>query len=136
MISDRARERRVCTVCGRSYGWRKKWERDWRQLRYCSKRCSSRRLGRTDFRLEEALLLLLNRAGRGALVAPREAAKLVDKLGWQSLSDAALDAARRLGSRGAVELLDAGRPVDSDSAKRSVLVRLPRVEARDHAVAS
>lgn len=136
MIHNHTRERRICTVCGRSYGWRKKWERDWRQLRYCSKRCSRRRLGRTDYRLEEAMLLVLNRAGRGVLVAPREAAKFVDKVGWQSLADAALDAARRLSSRGEVELVEAGRVVDCDSAKRSVMVRLPRVEVRDRALAS
>lgn len=28
-----------CQRCGRSFAWRKKWERDWEQVKYCSERC-------------------------------------------------------------------------------------------------
>ncbi|MCH2159825.1 MAG: DUF2256 domain-containing protein [Oleiphilaceae bacterium] len=28
-------------MCQRPFTWRKKWERDWEQVKYCSKRCSS-----------------------------------------------------------------------------------------------
>ena len=28
-----------CAACGRPFTWRKKWERCWDQLRYCSDRC-------------------------------------------------------------------------------------------------
>lgn len=30
---------KVCPVCHRSFSWRKKWERDWDNVTYCSKRC-------------------------------------------------------------------------------------------------
>jgi hypothetical protein len=30
---------KVCLVCGRPFTWRKKWERDWDQVKYCSERC-------------------------------------------------------------------------------------------------
>jgi hypothetical protein len=30
---------KVCPVCDRAFRWRKKWERDWEQVRYCSKAC-------------------------------------------------------------------------------------------------
>ncbi len=36
---------KTCPVCGRPFTWRKKWERDWDNVRYCSERC--RRTGRT-----------------------------------------------------------------------------------------
>jgi len=29
-----------CLQCGRPFTWRKKWERDWNEVKYCSKRCS------------------------------------------------------------------------------------------------
>ncbi|WP_439633288.1 DUF2256 domain-containing protein [Glycocaulis sp.] len=29
-----------CASCGRPFTWRKKWERVWDEVRYCSKRCS------------------------------------------------------------------------------------------------
>ncbi|WP_207919188.1 MULTISPECIES: DUF2256 domain-containing protein [Methylobacterium] len=28
-----------CAQCGRPFAWRKKWERVWEEVRYCSDRC-------------------------------------------------------------------------------------------------
>jgi hypothetical protein len=28
-----------CLVCGLPFTWRRKWARDWEQVRYCSERC-------------------------------------------------------------------------------------------------
>ena len=33
------RPSKVCVACGRPFAWRKKWERDWEQVKYCSERC-------------------------------------------------------------------------------------------------
>jgi hypothetical protein len=30
---------KVCECCQRPFAWRKKWERDWANVRYCSDRC-------------------------------------------------------------------------------------------------
>lgn len=30
---------KVCLACGRPFAWRKKWERCWDEVRYCSDRC-------------------------------------------------------------------------------------------------
>lgn len=30
---------KICLSCGRPFAWRKKWARDWAQVRYCSDRC-------------------------------------------------------------------------------------------------
>jgi hypothetical protein len=30
-----------CAHCGLPFNWRKKWERDWEHVKYCSKRCQS-----------------------------------------------------------------------------------------------
>ena len=32
-------EPKVCAACGRPFEWRKKWERAWDEVRYCSERC-------------------------------------------------------------------------------------------------
>ncbi|MCF2859561.1 DUF2256 domain-containing protein [Pseudoalteromonas sp. SMS1] len=32
-----------CVVCQKSFTWRKKWQRDWENVKYCSKRCASKR---------------------------------------------------------------------------------------------
>jgi hypothetical protein len=30
---------KLCTVCQRPFTWRKKWERCWEEVKFCSKRC-------------------------------------------------------------------------------------------------
>jgi hypothetical protein len=30
---------KVCLTCARPFTWRKKWERDWENVKYCSDRC-------------------------------------------------------------------------------------------------
>ncbi|MDB4152795.1 DUF2256 domain-containing protein [Flavobacteriaceae bacterium] len=30
---------KICPSCERPFSWRKKWERDWEQVIYCSKKC-------------------------------------------------------------------------------------------------
>jgi len=34
---------KICPVCHRPFSWRKKWERSWEQVLYCSKKCSGER---------------------------------------------------------------------------------------------
>lgn len=33
------RPSKVCAACGLPFSWRKKWERDWENVKYCSERC-------------------------------------------------------------------------------------------------
>ncbi|MEP3478628.1 MAG: DUF2256 domain-containing protein [Fuerstiella sp.] len=30
---------KICKTCGLPFSWRKKWERDWPNVQYCSQRC-------------------------------------------------------------------------------------------------
>ena len=30
---------KLCVVCGLPFSWRRKWARDWEQVKYCSDRC-------------------------------------------------------------------------------------------------
>jgi hypothetical protein len=34
---------KVCLVCGRPFSWRKRWERVWEDVKYCSDRCRAKR---------------------------------------------------------------------------------------------
>ncbi|MFP5429703.1 MAG: DUF2256 domain-containing protein [Gammaproteobacteria bacterium] len=38
---------KTCMACLRPFQWRKKWERHWEQVRYCSERCRRARSTRT-----------------------------------------------------------------------------------------
>ncbi|ACO46756.2 hypothetical protein Deide_17805 [Deinococcus deserti VCD115] len=33
------RPSKICAGCGLPFTWRRKWARDWDQVRYCSDRC-------------------------------------------------------------------------------------------------
>ncbi|MFA6965134.1 DUF2256 domain-containing protein [Bosea sp. (in: a-proteobacteria)] len=33
---------KTCRVCGRPFTWRKKWERVWDEVKFCSQRCRSK----------------------------------------------------------------------------------------------
>jgi len=28
-----------CIVCGRNFSWRKKWEKVWKEVKFCSEKC-------------------------------------------------------------------------------------------------
>jgi hypothetical protein len=30
---------KICVACGRPFRWRKKWQRDWADVKFCSERC-------------------------------------------------------------------------------------------------
>ena len=35
----KSKENKICKVCNKPFSWRKKWERDWENVIYCSERC-------------------------------------------------------------------------------------------------
>lgn len=112
---------KACAVCGRRIEWRKKWERDWDSVRYCSKACRRRKLNDTDRDLEAAILGLL--ASRGGTICPSEAARVVDPDGWRDLMEDTRMAARRLVAAGEVEITQHGRAVDCSTAKGAIRIR-------------
>ncbi|MFP7571354.1 DUF2256 domain-containing protein [Marivita sp. S2033] len=34
---------KICPTCARPFTWRKKWEKSWNDVRYCSQRCRTTR---------------------------------------------------------------------------------------------
>lgn len=45
MIKKADLPQKICLTCGRPFSWRKKWERDWAFVKYCSDRCREARQG-------------------------------------------------------------------------------------------
>ncbi len=35
---------KICIVCDKPFAWRKKWARDWEQVKFCSERCRRTKL--------------------------------------------------------------------------------------------
>lgn len=36
---------KICVTCGRPFEWRKKWEKVWDEVKYCSKACRAQKPG-------------------------------------------------------------------------------------------
>ena len=117
---------KVCAACGRTFAWRRKWARDWDQVRYCSDACRRHGVDATDAALEAAILeLLASRAG-GATICPSEAARAVGGEDWKPLMEPARRAARRLVAAGSLEITQGGRVVDPSTARGPIRLRRTR----------
>lgn len=120
---------KICRACGRTFEWRKKWERDWNEVEYCSAACRRRGVTDTDRRLESAILELLDERATGATICPSEAARSVggdDEDEWRPLMEPARAAARRLVADGRVVITRKGQVVDPSTAKGAIRIRLSR----------
>jgi len=121
-------DEKTCAACGRRITWRKKWERNWASIRYCSDGCRTRRLGKVDQDLETAIRSLLSERASGASICPSEAARRVASAGptpddWQTLMEPARAAARRLVAQGEIEITQRGSRVDPSTARGPIRLR-------------
>ena len=98
-----------CAACGRTITWRRKWERDWEQVRYCSTAC--RRAGAPGPALLDALLAL----------APVDLDDAAARLGAER--EPVRAAARLLVADGRGRLVQRGRTVDPSTARGPVELR-------------
>lgn len=117
---------KICVVCGRTITWRKKWARDWADVKYCSDACRRRAHGAqstVDTNLDQALASLLAERGATKTVCPSEVARAVGGEQWRELMEPARAAARRAVARGDAEITQRGRVVDPTSAKGPIRIR-------------
>ncbi|MGJ9423566.1 DUF3253 domain-containing protein [Aeromicrobium sp. CF3.5] len=123
-------EDKTCDACGRTIQWRKKWERDWEQVRYCSAACRKRGVTTTDQALEDSIRELLGSRSAESSICPSEAAKAVssgtDADAWRDLMEPARRAARRLVAAGEVQITQRGAVVDPSTAKGPIRIRRAR----------
>ena len=118
---------KICIVCGREFQWRKKWERNWKEVKYCSKACRSAGLKEIDRKLESTILQLLRSRQSGATICPSEAVRKLgrgDESQWRSLMEPARRAARRLVHQGKIDILQGGKVVDPSKFKGPVRLKL------------
>ncbi len=120
-------ETKLCVTCGRKITWRKKWERDWQSVRYCSDGCRQHKPDAHDAALEKMILELLTARGRDKTICPSEAARAVAgeaREEWEPLMERARSAARRLVAAGRIVITQKGRIVDGSTARGPIRLRL------------
>lgn len=115
---------KTCRSCGRSFSWRRKWARDWDEVRYCSAACRRTGVGSLEMDLEDRVLGLLEHRRAGATICPSEVARSIPGVeDWRPLMEPVRRAARRLVAAGRVEILQQGRVVDPDRARGPIRIR-------------
>ncbi|MFC5678470.1 DUF2256 and DUF3253 domain-containing protein [Aeromicrobium endophyticum] len=119
-------EPKTCAACGRTIEWRKKWARDWDDVRWCSAACRRRKVTDQDADLERRVLAMLAGRARTSSICPSDVARAVAPDDWRPLMEPVRQAARRLVQRGEVEITQKGSVVDPSTAKGPIRIRLPR----------
>ena len=116
-----------CATCGRTITWRKKWERDWENVRYCSDACRRGKRSDGGATLEAEILSKLGERARGATICPSEVARsLAPDDEWRALMEPVRQAARRLVAKGVLDITQGGHVVDASTAKGPIRLRLRR----------
>jgi hypothetical protein len=122
-MPGRAGDAKTCLSCGRQMQWRKSWERNWDDVRFCSAACRKSKVGDADRALEAAIVSLLEQRSSSASICPSEAARVVGGDDWRELMEPARRAARRLVAQRMVEITQKGRVVDPSFAKGPIRIR-------------
>jgi hypothetical protein len=116
-------DEKICLSCGRVMTLRKKWSRNWDEVRYCSDACRRRKVSDIDLRLQQTILELLAARPPSASICPSEAARAIDPTNYDALMEPARRAARRLVARNLVVITQGDRVVDPSTARGPIRIR-------------
>ena len=113
-------------MCGREIEWRRKWERSWAEVKYCSEACRKRKGSVAAGGFEADILALLAQRARGASICPSEIARARSPASeeWRTLMEPVREAARRLVVQGRVVITQQGHQVDPSTARGPIRIRL------------
>jgi hypothetical protein len=113
---------RICASCGRRFEWRRAWERNWDDIRYCSDACRRSRPGRFERRIENEIIEALGRR-LDRSICPSDVARRIDPNDWRRLMEPVRRAARRLAAAGTVEITQHGKKVDPAAFRGPIRIR-------------
>ncbi len=120
-----SRKSKLCEVCGRTIEWRKKWERSWESVKYCSDQCRAKKAETkaSGAKYETTILEILHSRAQGLTMCPSEVLASSDKKNPE-LMERVREAARRLVAQGKIEILQRGRVVDPSAFRGPIRLRL------------
>lgn len=110
---------KFCQVCGRIIEPRKKWARDWENVKYCSEKC---RRNKKAPSYESQILELLDKRGAGKTICPSEVLEGEDKKN-KILMEQVRSSARKLVAEGQIVITQNGNVVAPSTAKGAIRLR-------------
>ena len=117
---------KICLNCGRPFEYRKKWAKNWDEVKFCSDRCRSEGRGsgkKQSEDLQNEILQLLKVRGPGKTICPSELLQAEDKHN-PILMESVRQAARLLTHAGKIEITQKGKVVDPSDFRGPIRLRL------------
>lgn len=113
---------KICESCGREFEFRKKWEKNWPSIKYCSDEC---RKNKNRFDFKPAILELLQLRGPHKTICPSEVL-LENQKSDQVMMEHVRRSARLLAAQNLIEITQNGRVVDPSEFKGPIRLKLKR----------
>lgn len=111
---------KICSVCGRVIEPRKKWAKNWDEIKFCSEKC---RRNKKTVQYETQILELLKSRGADKTICPSEV--LPDHLKQdKNVMESVRSSARILASQGKIVFTQKGQVVDPSTAKGPIRLKL------------
>lgn len=115
---------KVCEICGRTFEWRKKWEKNWEAIKYCSDQCRKKsRLTKSRPDYAPLILNLLQSRAKGQTICPSEILEINDP-NLKSNMEEVRQSARLLAHKGLIEITQKGQVVNPDNFRGPIRLRL------------
>ena len=118
--TDYKNQTKICSSCGRSIEYRKKWEKNWPEVKYCSDEC---RRNKNKFDYRESILALLHERGPLKTICPSEVLS-VDLKQDKVMMEHVRRSARLLAYENRIEITQSGKAVDPLSFKGPIRLKL------------
>jgi hypothetical protein len=119
-MKDFKKDTKICSSCGRMIEYRKKWEKNWPEIKYCSDEC---RRNKNKFDYRDAILALLNERGPLKTICPSEVLPpelKQDKIMMEHVRRSA----RLLAADNKIEITQSGKAVDPTTFKGPIRLKL------------
>jgi hypothetical protein len=118
--------KKICELCGRSFEYRKKWEKTWDQVKFCSDRCRNENKGATKKRISDfkvKIVSLLQLRSRGKTICPSEILQGDEKQNIK-LMEMVRQASRLLVAEGVIEIMQGTKVIDPSEFRGPIRLRL------------
>lgn len=119
-MSNRIPDPKLCESCGRYFEFRKKWEKDWIQIKYCSDECKK---NKNKFDYKESIMNLLKQRGSGKTICPSEVLP-VDQKQNKLIMEHVRRSARLLAAENLIQITQDGKVVNPSEFKGPIRLRL------------
>lgn len=110
---------KICTSCGRTIEYRKKWERNWDQIKYCSDEC---RRNKQKFDYSGKIMELLDHRDPSATICPSEVLQEHEKSN-KELMEKVRRSARLLAHEGKIIITQKGKRVDPEDFRGPIRLK-------------